>query len=88
MIFRRRWVLDLEPTDLRYAMALVRGVRLLPKGEAHWERCDMAFVLRVCVAMGMKAVAKELEEALGTQINQGGHAEADQPPPSGTKNRD
>jgi hypothetical protein len=88
MMFHRRWTLHLEPHDLRYAMALVRAVRLLPKGEARWERCDMAFVLRVCLATGMKTLGKELEEALGTRINHWDHAEAESPPPSGPKHRD
>ena len=88
MIFRRRWVLDLERTELRYAMALVRGARLLPKGEARWERCDLAFVLRVCLATGMRVLAKELEEALGTRINQGDHDDAEPPPTAGTEHRD
>ena len=88
MLFRRRWTLDLESKDIRYAMALVRGARRLPRGEAQWKRCDMAFVLRVCLATGMRAVAKELEEALGTRINQGGHDEAEPSPSSGTEHRD
>jgi hypothetical protein len=48
----------------------------------------MAFVLRVCLATGMKTLGKELEEALGTRINHWDHAEAEPPPPSGPKHRD
>jgi hypothetical protein len=88
MMFHKRWTLDLDPNDLRYAMALVRAVRLLPKGEAQWHRCDMGFVLRVCLATGMKTLGKELEEALGTRINQWDHDEAEPPPTSGPKYRD
>ena len=87
MILHRRMVLDLEPSDLRFAKALVRGTRLLPKGEARWERCDIAFVLRVCLTSGMRALAKELEEALGTRIHHGDHDPAG-PPSAGTKHRD